>query len=333
MAQDAPEAVLNVDERLRVRFGADLRWIGPGSSAQPEMLDAATVRDEWGLVRHQAGNYWDLLEEEAPLRDATSMRDVYLHPHWPDVRDPLIARGKREEALALKRAGHAVVAVPSWAMQIFCSYAFLRGFSRWLIDMYEEPSLCHALTERLLELDIAYLEAFLPPIADAIDLVVMAEDLGTQDSLFMGPSAYREFCKPYQAAWVAAVRRFAPNARVMMHTCGAVYPLIPDFIEIGVDVLNPVQPLARGMEPRRLKREFGSELSFLGGLDIQALLPFGTPEQVRAGARALIDDLGPGGGFIFAPSHQIQPDVPPENIVAMYDAALAHGQYPLTQPA
>ncbi len=330
-ALDDSGAVLNVDERLRRRFGADLRWVMPGSSFEPQMLDGLTVRDEWGLIRHRTGAYWDLVEDEAPLRDASSMRDVERYPNWPSVHDPLIGRGKHEEAHALRAAGYAVVAIPGWAMQIFHNYAFLRGFSRWLLDMYDDPRFYHAFAERLLATDIEYLETFLRPIADVVDLVVLGEDLGTQNSAFMSPTAYRKFCKPYHARWIAAVRGIAPGARVILHTCGAVYPLIPDFIEIGVDVLNPVQPLARQMEPWRLKREFGAELAFLGGLDIQKLLPRGTPDEIRDGARELIDVYGPGGGFIFAPSHQLQADVPPQNIVAMYEAALEHARYPLAQ--
>ena len=329
VAEDAPEAVLNVDERLRRRFGADLRWFGPDSSWVPEHLDADTVRDEWGLVRHRAGAYWDLVEHEAPLASATSIRDLDDYAHWPSVRDPRIAAGKRAEAQAIRDAGYAVVAVPGWAIQIFYSYFALRGFSRWLLDMYDDPIFYRALVERILQLDIDYLDAFLGPTGDLVDIVVMADDLGTQDSLFMSPAAYREFCKPYQAAWVDAVRRHAPGARIMLHSCGAIRPLIPDFIEAGFDILNPLQPRARGMELATLKGEFGSELSLIGGLDTQELLPFGTPAEVRDGARFLIDALGPGGGYIFAPSHQIQADVPAQNIVAMYDAALDHGRYPL----
>jgi uroporphyrinogen decarboxylase len=195
--------------------------------------------------------------------------------------------------------------------------------------MYEDPSLYQAFADRLTTWAEAYLEAFLRPIADEIDLVMMGEDLGTQQATFMAPEKYREFCRPYHARWTAAARRAAPRAKIVLHTCGAVRPIIPDFIEIGVDVLNPVQPLATGMAPAGLKRDFGDALSFLGGLDIQELLPHGTPAQVRDGVRALIDALGPGGGFILAPSHQFQPDVPPENIVAMYDTAREYGTYPL----
>jgi uroporphyrinogen decarboxylase len=143
----------------------------------------------------------------------------------------------------------------------------------------------------------------------------------------MSPDMYREFCKPYHARWTAAVRRLAPTAKIILHSCGNVYPIIPDFIDIGINVLNPVQPRAVSMEPWRLKRDFGDALTFLGGVDIQQLLPYGTPEQVRGGVEKLIDALGPGGGFILAPSHQFQPDVPPANIVTMYDTAVAYGTH------
>jgi len=160
-------------------------------------------------------------------------------------------------------------------------------------------------------------------------VVLLGEDLGTQLTPFMNPDMYREFCKPYHAQWTEAVRRLAPNAAIALHSCGNVFPLIPDFIEIGVSILNPVQPKAQMMEPWRLKKEFGKDLTFFGGFDTQDLLPRGSPAEVREGARELIDTYGPGGGFIFCPSHQIQADVPPENVVAMYDAAYEYGWYPL----
>ena len=335
---DAPEpisstddggSVLNVDERLKLRFGADLRWLAAGSSFEWEQLPDGGVRDDWGLVRHKIGSYWDLDDNAAPLRNAETIADVEAYPHWPDTKDPAIWVGKREEAQTIRDAGFAVLAVPNTAMQIFHNYAFLRGFGQWLMDQVDDPAFHHAFTEKLTDWAVAYLEAFLAPIADLVDLVMMGEDMGTQRAPFMRPEAYREFCKPYHRRWVEAAHRIAPSAKVAFHTCGAVFPIISDFIEIGVEVLNPVQPLATSMEPWRLKREFGADLSFLGGVDIQELLPHGTPEQVREGVKELIDTYGPGGGFVLAPSHQFQPDVPPENIVAMYDAALEFGRYPL----
>jgi len=322
--------VFNSDPRLTERLRGDLRLLLPGSSYQLVELPDGSVVDEWGLVRHPSeAGYWDLREDESPLRDVQTMDEVHAYGHWPSRKDPAISAGVRMQALALHEAGYSVWAIPSWAQDIFHNYAYTRGFSRWLMDIYENPSFYHAYTEFILQMDIEYLEAFLAHISDLVDVVLLGEDLGTQHTPFMNPDMYREFCKPYHAQWTEAVRRLAPNAAIALHSCGNVFPLIPDFIEIGVSILNPVQPKAQMMEPWRLKKEFGKDLTFFGGFDTQDLLPRGSPAEVREGARELIDTYGPGGGFIFCPSHQIQADVPPENVVAMYDAAYEYGWYPL----
>ena len=326
---DEGSTVSNVDGRLLVRFGADLRCLAPGSSREPEWLPDGGWRDEFGLVRRKHGAYWRSDDHEAPLRDAAEVSDILNYPCWPDATDPAIGRGKLEEARAIREAGYAVMASPGWAGVVFHTYAFLRGFEQWLVDMYDDPRFYHALSDRITSWDEEYLEAFLPAIADEIDLVMTAEDMGTQLAPFMHPDMYRKFCKPYHARVITAVRRAAPKTKIIFHSCGNIYPIIPDLIEIGIDVLNPIQPHATSMEPWRLKRDFGDALSFLGGVDIQELLPYGTREQVQDGVKELIDTMAPGGGFILAPSHQFQPDVPPENIVAMYDTALEHGRYPL----
>jgi uroporphyrinogen decarboxylase len=325
--------VENADPRLLDRLGADLRWVCAGLGLDPEPIQEGKWRDPWyGLPVTKAGAFYDVLTEEGPLRGAVDLADVDRYPYWPDdrlLKDPAMTAGKAEEAAALQAAGYPVVAIPGSAMQVFHFYEFLRGFDSWLTDMYDNPRFYHGLCERLLAVDIRYLESFLPPIADHIDLLLMGEDLGSQQAPFMSPAMYREFCKPYQRRWIEEAKRLAPRARIVLHSCGNVHALIPEFIEIGVDVLNPVQPKAAMMEPVRIKRDFGDALSFLGGFDIQELLPFGTQQEIRNGARALIEAYGPGGGFVFSPAHQFLPDVKPQNIVAMYDEALVARDYPL----
>jgi uroporphyrinogen decarboxylase len=322
-------SVLNVDERLKQRFGADIRCVASGSRYEWQFLPDGASVDAWGLVRHRAGPYWDLDDTQAPLRDARTVADVDAWWSPPDPKDPAIWAGKRGEAQAIRDAGYAVLAVGGTALQVGHNYAFTRGFELFLTDMLDDPAFWHGYADRLTEWAIDYMTAFLTPIADLVDIVQFTDDLGTQRGLVMNPARYRSFLKPYHRAWMEAVHRIAPHAPIAIHTCGSVYDIIPDLIEIGVEILNPIQPRAANMEPWRLKREFGRDLSFLGGVDIQDLLPHGTVEDVRAGVRSLIEVLGPGGGYIVAPSHQFQPDVPPENIVAMYDTALREGTYPL----
>ncbi len=323
--------VLNVDERLRERLGADIRTVSSGSSYAWQFLPDGASVDAWGLVRHRAGPYWDLDDAHAPLRNAQTLADVDAWWNPPDTADPAIWAGKRDEAQAIRDAGYAVMAVGGTALQVGHNYAFTRGFEPFLTDMIDDPAFWHGYAERLTGWAIEYMTAFLEPIADLVDIVQFTDDLGTQRAPFMSPAQYRSFLKPYHRSWMEMAHRIAPDAKIAIHTCGSVYPIIPDLIEIGIEILNPIQPRAANMEPWRLKREFGRDLSFLGGVDIQDLLPHGTVEQVRDGVRSLIEVMGPGGGFILAPSHQFQPDVPPQNIVAMYDIALSEGGYPLRE--
>lgn len=322
-------AVLNVDERLKRRLGADIRTVASGSSREWQYLPDGASVDAWGLVRHRAGPYWDLDDTKAPLRNARTLADIDAWWSPPDPADPAIWTGKRDEAQAIHDAGYAVMAVGGTALQVGHNYAFTRGFELFLTDMLDDPALWHDYAERLTDWAIEYMTAFLEPIADLVDIVQFTDDLGTQRAPFMSPAQYREFLKPCHRAWMEMAHRLAPQAKIAIHTCGSVYDLVPDFIDIGIEILNPIQPRARNMEPWRLKQEFGRDLSFLGSVDIQELLPRGTVDEVRAATRELIEVLGPGGGFILAPSHQFQPDVPAANIVAMYDAALREETGPL----
>ncbi len=320
-------SVKNVDQRLMRRFGADLRWVTAGAPEVVRQPDGTLV-DAWGLVLTPTGTFNVVEDANTPLRGASSPADIDAYPLWPDLSDPRITAGKRDEAAAHQRDGYAVVASLGTGGRLFHNYSWLRGFDNWLIDMYENPRLYHALAERILEVGLGYVRAFLPAVADHADLVYIADDLGTQRSTLMSPEAYRTFCKPYHRRLIAAIKDVAPRAKILMHSCGAISSLIPDLIDVGVDVLNPVQPKAADMEPRSVKRRFGRDLSFLGGLDIQELLPFGSTDEIRAGVRDLLDAYAPGGGYIFAPSHEILPEVRPASIVAMFDAALEFGGYP-----
>jgi uroporphyrinogen decarboxylase len=172
---------------------------------------------------------------------------------------------------------------------------------------------------KIFEVNTRLADAFLRPMADYVDVVCISDDMGTQASPFVSVETYRERIKPWLKRRIESIRRVVPRAKVLYHTCGSVHQLIPEFIDAGVDVLNPIQPLATGMEPTQLKTKYGRSLCFHGGVDIQRMLPFSSPGEVRAAVRRLLGSMG--GGYIMAPSHQIQGDIPVENVVAMYDAA------------
>jgi uroporphyrinogen decarboxylase len=166
-------------------------------------------------------------------------------------------------------------------------------------------------------------------LGDFVHVVGFGDDLGIQTGLQFNPDLYRQLFKPYHRQIYGLVHARS-QARVFLHSCGSVYDLIPDLIEAGVDILNPVQTSAARMEPARLKQEFGGRLTFWGGgCCPHRVLPWATPAEVQADVQRVLKAFAPGGGYVFAPIHDIQSDVPPENIVAMYDAALRYGQYPM----
>jgi uroporphyrinogen decarboxylase len=195
------------------------------------------------------------------------------------------------------------------------------------MDLALEPKLAHALAQKLADHAVANLERYLDAVGDYIQIIQMGDDLGTQRGPQMSPAMYWEFIKPRHRQIYQYVKAHS-NLYVFLHSCGSIYALIPYLIEAGVDILNPVQISAVAMDPTRLKREFGRDLVFWGGgADTQHVLPDAKPEEVRQHVRELIEIFAPGGGFVFCQVHNIQANVPPANVVAMFEAALEFGRY------
>jgi uroporphyrinogen decarboxylase len=195
------------------------------------------------------------------------------------------------------------------------------------MDLLADRKLAEALMDRLTEAHIRRFRRYADTIGKYVQVIHVEDDLGMEDRPLLSPALYREAVRPYHARLYSYIKSHC-DAYLMLHTDGAVRPLIPDFIEMGVDILNPVQVSAAGMDPQQLKREFGDDIVFWGGgCDTQAVLPFGTPEDVREEVKRRIDHLAPGGGFVFTQIHNVQPHVPPENVVAMFEAAREYGRY------
>jgi len=205
---------------------------------------------------------------------------------------------------------------------IFERSQFLCGWDEFLMNLYAAPELAEALLEKLTRRVLADLGPYLQAVGEYVQVVGFGDDLGIQGGLQVAPEVFRRHVKPRLARIYAAAHAGSP-ARVFLHSCGSVHDLIDDLIEIGVDILNPVQTAAARMEPERLKSEFGSRIAFWGGgAEVQGVLSRGTPEEVRRDVRRRLEVFGSGGGYVFAPIHNLQADIPPENIAAMYDEAL-----------
>jgi uroporphyrinogen decarboxylase len=316
-----------VDEEVMVRFHSDGRPLIPGPAPATLSRDLAPARftDAWGITwQLQAGNhYFDI--ESAPLRDAT-LDDIQRYP-WPDLAHPTRFAGLKEKARAIREAGYAVVALSGISPFEF-SY-MLRGMDRWFLDLGGDHDFVHALMRKLTDLMRSAVERLLEEAGEYIDVLITGDDLGSQNAPLISTAMYRELIKPYHCELMSAIKR-RTKARIFYHSDGNIYPLLNDLIETGIDVLNPVHVAARDMgDTARLKREFGNRLSFCGAIDTQQVLPHGTTDDVRREVRRRIKDLAPGGGYILASVHCIQPDVPPENVCALFEEAFAAGSYPI----
>ena len=197
---------------------------------------------------------------------------------------------------------------------------FLRRMDQFFIDLAASPGTAIALLDKLVESHLAALNRLLPAVDGAVDIIQMGDDLGTQNALEISPRMYREIFKPRQKILFDFIKKRS-NLRVFLHSCGAIADILPDLIEVGVDIINPVQTSAKGMDPARLKREFGKDIVFWGGgCDTQRVLPLGSSSEIAGHVRERIETLAPGGGFVFTQVHNILPHVPPENISAMVEA-------------
>jgi uroporphyrinogen decarboxylase len=197
--------------------------------------------------------------------------------------------------------------------------AYLCRYDQFLMDLIEDRPKAEKLLDRLVEMHLGNLEKVLDAVEGYVQVIQMGDDLGTQQGMAMSPRLYREVFKPRQKAIFDRIRR-RRGIHLFLHSCGSIVDILPDLIEVGVEIINPVQTSARGMDPARLKREFGRDLTFWGGgCDTQRVLPEGTPEEIRRHVRERLDIFAPGGGFVFCQVHNILPNIPPENIVAMYD--------------
>jgi uroporphyrinogen decarboxylase len=185
-----------------------------------------------------------------------------------------------------------------------------------------------ALFDKLADFHIEFFRHYLEAVGDCIDVVVVSDDLGGENGPLISPELYRELIKPAQKKLWQFIKSNT-EAYLFLHSCGSISKFIPDLIEIGVDILNPIQVAAKDMDTRRLKDEFGDKLIFWGGIDTQRILPFGSPEDVESEVKKRIADMAPGGGYVLTAVHNIQAGVPPENICMMYDAARKYGVYPI----
>lgn len=325
------EQLVLVEDDLAESLQTDIRLVKPGMASgfeyrfqQDEAYEAYS--DEWGIGWRKprlGGLYYDMYRH--PLAHAGSLQEIKAFS-FPDPLDDGRFASLRTQAEKAAASGKAV-ALAGPCAGITEIYSWVRGYEQFYVDLaLNHDYVAHSL-DRLVEFKSAYWRRALQEVGDLVDVALEADDLGGQNALLMSPTTYRTLIKPRHKRLFSFIKEQA-SVKLFFHTCGAVFSLIPDLIEAGVDILNPVQISAKGMDPTRLKKEFGRHLTFWGGgVDTQQVLGSGSPDEIREHVRRNIEILAPGGGYVFAAVHDIQADVPPENIMAMWKAWRDFGGY------
>jgi len=330
---DIATGVVEIDEEVCSEMGVDVRGDVPGRSVYFSDVvkrrgDEDVLIDAYGSpwFRPSGGFYFDQREEHRVLRDLFDPSQI-SSCEWPEPPSATALDSVRDRLQPFRE--RYAIALGDPVGGIFASGFRMRGYREFYLDLASRPALACSLMDQLVDTKIAYWERIFDLIGDLADIVVLEDDLGQQDRPLVSPRMYRELIKPRHARLVSFVKdRMRDDGFVFLHSDGSVYELIPDLIEIGFDILNPIQVNAAHMDSARLKREFGHDIVFWGGgVDTQGVLSFGTPDQVRDEVKRRVDDLAPGGGFVFSTIHNIQPEVPPENIVAMLQALSDFGSY------
>lgn len=321
MKRKSRSAIL--DERVAQRLHTDTRplMIGSPDGWEDIYFEDGSFQDEFGVIwrKPEGGHYAPVGN---PLKHATLV-DLDAFP-WPDPLNPGRTRGLREQARRThEETDYAVVLTLPLGYVHLSQY--LRGFEEFLIDIVLDSEFLEALMDRSLDFWLKATAAVMEEVDPYVDVVMFGDDVAFQDRPMVDLKRYRRFFKPRHQQMIECVKSRS-RAKVLYHTDGALVPLMEDLIDIGVDALNPVQVSSAGMgDTAELKKRFGDRICFWGSIDTSRVLPRGTPEDVRAEVRRRIQDLAPDGGFVLASVHNIQEDVPPENILAMVDAAIEFG--------
>mgnify|MGYP001812579996 FL=1 len=319
-------------------LGVDVSIVRPGDPSDPgHEQDLGLVGehyryiDEFGIgwqMPRVGGHYYDLYQY--PLAEAETAADVERYP-WPDMTDPARVVGMAEQARTIAREKERAVFLGRASAGMWEHVMWMTGYEKYYMDMVTNPGVCRAKMERILELKMAYWGQVLAEVEEDYVVVSCADDLGGQNGLLVSLEMYKDLVWPYHRRLFQFLKSTPSKAKVFVffHNDGAVYETLPLLIEAGVDIINPWQVSCTGMDDTaRFKREFGGDLTVWGGsCDTQHVLPFGSPQQVRDETKRRIEDLAPGGGYVFAPIHIIQDGVPVENIMAMWETLQEYGVY------
>lgn len=319
------------------KLGIDMYYISPrsGVSVHTKSFEDGSFTDEWGCYWKKTaidGGHFYFELVNPPLAHATSIEDLENYI-WPDPEDPKRYAGLKEEMNEVRETTDLAI-LAKFAGAVFELATYMRGHELWYRDIVNNQEFAHALMDKICQIQKRTNEVIMAEVGEYVDILRLSgEDLGMQDRPLMSPKTFKKVVKPHLKEHFEHAKKtlhqYNPQAKIMLHSCGAIKPFIADLIDCGVDVLDPVQPAAANMNRYELKKEFGNDIVFHGNIDIQKILPFGTKEEITHEVRDAIKALAPGGGFLLSPAHNVQGDVSAENLVHMVKCVHKFGNYPI----
>lgn len=319
--------VNHIDDRLLEALAVDTRMIWPGASpSSPTHITAEgdLIYDDFGQPWKRTHPYYSATD--GILKEASSLEEIDTLVNWPDVDDPRWTRGVAERAGVMKDSDYFIIGrmvVSHGPYQMACD---LRSMENFMMDMIMTPEFAETLLDRVTDTICGLTRNYLKASGGVMDMLELpGDDYAANDNLVFSPKLFRQLIRPRVERIIAVIREIQPEIKIMLHSDGAIGKLIPDFIEMGIDVIHPLEPVS-GMDPAKIKVEHGEKISFLGGVDISHAMP-GSIEDVRKDVDRCLHDLAPGGGYILAPCNHLQADVPPENVIELYTYAKTKGIY------
>lgn len=310
--------VVEPDETILQKLDIDTRSINPGPLEGTRFLDDYSYIDPWGIerVKPEGGYYYDQLKY--PLSGKLTIKQICDYP-WPDPDHPAIVENLNERITWVRENTDCATVLNIPAPFVHPSQ-YLRGFQDWYMDMIRDPKLLEVLFDAVLEVTMQITRNILKEVGQEVDIIFNSDDLGAQNGLQFSREHYLKFIQPRHKKFFDLVKSMSP-AKIVFHSCGSIVSIMDDLIDMGIDCINPVQTSAAGMDPIELKKKWGDKLAFWGGVDSLNVLPKGSSSDVKKTVEQLVEELGENGGFILGSVHNIQPDVPVENIITMFEHA------------
>lgn len=320
-------SIIHYHPKVLEYFGADNREIHINRLPPIRRFDDGSWENELGIKMAYSASSDTNYFISQPLRDA-SVSEIQKY-NWPDPKNPERYENLKGETKSIaETTDYAICAYKATILGIFDLACIMRGMDKFLLETLTDKKLVNVLLDCIFEYTYGCYEGFLDEVGEYVDVVQFNDDLGSQENLLLSPDSYRELIKPRHQMLTKLFKEKAPNAKILFHCCGSVDKLIPDFIDIGIDILNPVQPKANGMDTFSLKNKFGNDICFQGGIDLQQAMQ-GSVKDVENEVKTRINSLGPGGGYVLSTANNIDSKTPIENVFALYEYAHKYGSYPI----